>query len=77
MQIQSISLKDQTFQQLQARRLMASGRNWAHADCAQLVDFGDCARAEFHWADGAYEYVLHDTKQEAIEHLESLGFFTS
>ena len=73
--MQPVSLKGLTYQELKARRDMALGRNWSRADFAQIVDFGDCCRAEVHWNDGAYEYVLHDSKDEAIEHLHSLGFF--
>ncbi len=53
------------------------GRNWATADRATLHDFGDCFRAHIYWDDGAEAYTLHDTKAEAIEQLNQLGFSKS
>ena len=50
------------------------GKYWGSADRAQLVDFGDCARAELFWNDGGYAYYIEDNKADAIAHLERLGF---
>jgi hypothetical protein len=52
----------------------ALGRNLATADRATLTDFGDCARANLYWDDGAEVYFLEDTKAEAALQLERLGF---
>lgn len=52
----------------------ATGRNWYTADRATLHDFGDCFRAHIYWDDGAEAYTLHDTKDEAVEQLNRLGF---
>jgi hypothetical protein len=52
----------------------ALGRNWMTADAVSMTDFGDCVRADFRWADGAWAYFLEDTKAEAIAHLAQLGF---
>lgn len=53
------------------------GRNWMTADTASVTDFGDCARADLRWNDGAHVYVIHDTKAEAVADLARLGFFPS
>jgi hypothetical protein len=52
----------------------ATGRNWYTADTAKLHDFGDCFRAHIYWDDGAEAYTLHDTKAEAVDQLNRLGF---
>ena len=52
----------------------AIGRNWYTADRATLHDFADCFRAHIYWDDGAEVYTLHDTKAEAIDQLNRLGF---
>lgn len=52
----------------------ALGRNHATADSVSMTDFGDCFRVDIRWDDGAYVYMVHDTKQEALKHVHSLGF---
>ena len=52
----------------------ALGRNWSTADRATLTDFGDCARANLFWNDGAEVYFIEDTKADAHQHLARLGF---
>jgi hypothetical protein len=68
-------IRDMSFAEAVAADEMTSGRNWMHADFYALTDFGDCARAEVYWADGAATYMLHDSKDEAQEHLNALGAF--
>jgi hypothetical protein len=53
---------------------LARGRNWSTATDVSLVDFGDCARCDFRWEDGGYAYDLFDTRAEAVENLERMGF---
>ena len=53
------------------------GRNHSTADKASMTSFGDCFRVDIRWNDGAHVYMIHDTKAEALAHLESLGFFKS
>lgn len=66
-------IRDMTHAEVVAAAEKARGRNWYAADCYALTDFGDCARAEVYWADGAAEYMLHDSRDEALEHLRALG----
>ena len=56
---------------------LSLGRNHSTADSASLTDFGDCYRVDLRWADGAHVYMIHDTKAEAVEHLNRLGWFHS
>lgn len=51
------------------------GRDWKTADKAILLNFGDCWQVRLYWNDGAETYTLHDEKEEAIKHLNHLGFF--
>lgn len=53
---------------------LALGRNHSTSDSASITDFGDCFRVNIHWNDGAYVYMVHDTKAEAVAHLSSLGW---
>lgn len=53
---------------------LALGRNHTTANKASLTDFGDCFRVNLNWDDGAYVYVIYDTKEEAVKHLASLGW---
>lgn len=55
---------------------LSLGRNHTTADRASLTDFGDCFRVNLDWADGASVYCIYDTKEEAVAHLNRLGFFT-
>ena len=66
-------IRDMTHIEVVAASEKAAGRRWRDADSFGLTDFGDCARAEIYWADGAADYVLHDSREEALEHLRSLG----
>lgn len=54
---------------------LSIGRNHMTADQASLTDFGDCFRVNLNWNDGAYVYALYDTKEEAIAHLNRLGYY--
>jgi len=54
---------------------LSLGRNHLSADSGALVDFGDCFRVDLRWNDGAYVYSIYDTKAEAIEHLNRLGWW--
>ncbi|MEX3984199.1 hypothetical protein AB4Y45_35170 [Paraburkholderia sp. EG287A] len=54
---------------------LALGRSHYTADSATLVTFPDCARSELHWKDGALVYELFDTREEAIQNLNRLGFY--
>ena len=54
---------------------LSLGRNHSTADTASMTDFGDCFRVDLKWHDGAYVYMIHDTKEEAVTHLNRLGFF--
>lgn len=53
----------------------ALGRNWMTADCAELTEFSDCARATLKWNDGAYVYFIEDSKEQAVKELNRLGFY--
>lgn len=66
-------IRDMPHAQVCAAADMALGRNWRLADSFALTDFGDCARAEVYWADGAATYLLHDTRDEAVAQLRELG----
>ena len=54
---------------------LALGRNHASADVGSLTDFGDCFRVNLSWNDGAFVYVIYDTKAEAVAHLNRIGFY--
>jgi hypothetical protein len=54
---------------------LSIGRNHSTANKASMVDFGDCFRVDLRWDDGAYVYMIHDTKEEAAAHLNRLGFY--
>lgn len=51
-----------------------SSRAWNTANTATMTDFGDCARVNLGWDDGAWLYFICDTKAEAVAELASLGF---
>lgn len=53
----------------------AIGRNDYTADKVTMTDFGDCFRVDIRWQDGAHVYMVHDTKAEAIAHVNKLGWF--
>lgn len=53
----------------------ATGRNHTTADKASITDCGDCYRVNLNWNDGAMVYVIYDTKLEAVNHLNNLGFY--
>ena len=54
---------------------LAIGRNHYTADTASMTDFVDCFSVDICWNDGAHVYMIHDTKADAISHLNRLGFF--
>lgn len=54
---------------------LALGRNHTTADVASMTDFGDCFRVDLRWNDGAHVYAIYDTKEEADQHLNNLGFY--
>ena len=53
---------------------LSLGRNHFTADSVSMTDFGDCFRVNICWNDGAYVYVIYDTKTEAIAHAAKLGW---
>ena len=53
---------------------LALGRNHSLADSASITDFGDCIRVNINWDDGAYVYIVYDTKADAVAHLNALGW---
>jgi hypothetical protein len=57
----------------------ALGRNYMTVDLISIThvrdaEHGDCFRVNINWHDGAYAYVLHDTKEGAVSHVNSLGW---
>lgn len=57
---------------------LALGRNHSTADVASLTEFGGtdpCFRVDLKWNDGGHFYEIHDTKGEAVAHLNRLGFY--
>lgn len=56
---------------------LSIGRNHSTANLASLASFGDCFRVDLQWSDGAYVYSIYDTKDEAVRHLNRLGFYQS
>ena len=53
---------------------LSLGRNHLTADSVSMTNFGDCFRVNIRWNDGAYVYVIYDTKTEAIAHAAKLGW---
>ncbi len=53
---------------------LSLGRNHSLADSVSMTDFGDCFRVDIRWNDGGYVYMIHDTKEEALEHVHRLGW---
>lgn len=53
---------------------LSLGRNHLTADSVSMTNFGDCFRVNIRWNDGAYVYVIYDTKAEAIAHVAKLGW---
>lgn len=67
-------IRDMTSAECLAAEALSRGRPWHLADSFAITPFSDgWTRAEVYWNDGAAVYVGHDTKQEAIDHLRSLG----
>lgn len=64
----------------QRRAALSVGRAWNSATRAMLYDFGDCARWELYWDDGAMVSMLEESDQEgtagkkALSELQRLGF---
>lgn len=54
---------------------LSLGRNHRTADMASVTQYADCARVDLKWNDGAYVYVIYDTRAEADAHLNRLGFY--
>jgi hypothetical protein len=54
---------------------LALGRNHAMADAVSITKFVDCYRVDIRWNDGAHVYMVHDTKQEAVDHVHRLGWY--
>lgn len=52
----------------------ALGRNHYTADLVTMTDFGDCFRVDIRWDDGAWVYMIHETKEEALSHVYRLGW---
>lgn len=53
---------------------LSLGRNHTTADAVSLTSFFDCFRVNINWNDGAYVYIIYDTKQEALNHIYNLGW---
>lgn len=53
---------------------LSLGLNHATADRATLTSGSDWHRVELHWNNGAMISEVHDTRDEAIEHLRRLGW---
>lgn len=53
---------------------LAMLRNHLTADAVSIKNFGDCYRVDIRWNDGAWVYVIYDTKDEALAHVHSLGW---
>ena len=53
---------------------LSLGRNHYNADSVSMTDFGDCFRVDIRWNDGAWVYMIHDTKREALAHVHRLGW---
>ncbi len=73
--MQIATLNSLTYAQVQAAIQAASGRPVCEADRLEMTSFGDCVRNDFWWNDGACYSLLHDTKEEAVAHAASNGFF--
>ena len=50
------------------------GRNHYNADSVSMTDFGDSFRVDIRWNDGAWVYMIHDTRCEALAHVHRLGW---
>jgi hypothetical protein len=56
---------------------LSIGRNHRTADSVSITEFGGldpCVRVDIRWDDGAYVYMIHDTKAEALAHVHALGW---
>jgi hypothetical protein len=53
---------------------LSLGRNHMTADSVSMTQCADCVRVDIRWADGGWVYMLHDTKEEALAHVHSLGW---
>lgn len=53
---------------------LSIGRNHYTADAVSMTSFGDCFRVNITWNDGAWVYMIHDTKAEALAHVAKLGW---
>ena len=51
-------------------------RNHTTADNATIKSFSDCHRVNLDWDDGAMVYIIYDTLEEAVTHLNNLGFYS-
>lgn len=53
---------------------LSIGRNHYTADSVSITSFGDCFRVNINWNDGAWVYMIHDTKADALAHVARLGW---
>ena len=71
----SATLNQLSFAEVQAAIALAAGRPVCQADRMEMTNYGDCVRNDFWWNDGACYSLVHDTKEEAIEHARANGFY--
>jgi len=56
---------------------LSLGRNHSTADSISITHFGgwdECWRVDIKWNDGAWVYMIHDSKAEALAHVHRLGW---
>jgi hypothetical protein len=56
---------------------LAFGRNHTTADSISITHFGgldECWRVDIKWHDGAWVYMIHNTKADALAHVHRLGW---
>jgi hypothetical protein len=56
---------------------LSLGRSHSDADSVSITEFGGsdpCFRVDIRWDDGAWVYMIHDTKEEAMAHVHHLGW---
>lgn len=69
-----------SFAERHRRMALSLGRAWSSADRSVLYDFGDCARWELHWEDGAMMSMLETSdkdstgREKALSELQRIGF---
>lgn len=54
---------------------LALGRNHSAADSISITHFGgldECWRVDIKWNDGGWVYMIHDSNEDAIAHVNRL-----